>query len=291
VASSADGAKLVAAAAPRRDGHGNPLGGGPIYTSTNSGATWTRTSAPTDGWRAVASSFDGARLVAAHDAAYFDSIFTSNDSGATWTETSAPTNFWTAVACSADGANLIAAAGVDPSANLGSIYISSDSGATWTQTNSPKEYWWCVASSADGRKLVAGAGGSNARLWGSTNSGVTWAELGTPAATWWYGIASSADGNKVVAVSGDGYIITLQSPAPGPPAPPAPRLSVDRSGAHLGLSWLVPSTRFVLQQCSDLRPAQWADVPMSPTLDFNNLNHRVTLTVSRGSTFYRLRQQ
>lgn len=63
VASSADGRKLVATA-------GGPLGfafpasPGPIYVSADSGATWTATSAPNTNWSAVASSADGAKLVA-----------------------------------------------------------------------------------------------------------------------------------------------------------------------------------------------------------------------------------
>jgi hypothetical protein len=53
VASSADGSKLVAI------GHG-------LYVSSNSGASWTQTSAPTNySWFSVASSADGNKLVAA----------------------------------------------------------------------------------------------------------------------------------------------------------------------------------------------------------------------------------
>src|SRR6267378_267177 len=54
VASSADGTKLVSVIWP-----------GSIYTSTNSGATWTNTSAPNKNWGAVASSADGTKLAAA----------------------------------------------------------------------------------------------------------------------------------------------------------------------------------------------------------------------------------
>jgi hypothetical protein len=37
---------------------------GPIYISTNAGGSWTQTSAPAKTWTSVASSADGARLVA-----------------------------------------------------------------------------------------------------------------------------------------------------------------------------------------------------------------------------------
>jgi hypothetical protein len=53
VASSADGTKLVAA-----------VGGGQIYTSVDSGATWTAADAPSTNWQSVASSADGSKMVA-----------------------------------------------------------------------------------------------------------------------------------------------------------------------------------------------------------------------------------
>ncbi len=76
VASSADGTKLVACA------YNNY-----IYTSTDSGVTWT-VRANTGGqvaarnWRSVASSADGTKLVACAISEY---IYTSTNSGATWT--------------------------------------------------------------------------------------------------------------------------------------------------------------------------------------------------------------
>ena len=81
LASSADGHTLVAAVG------GGGGQGGPIFTSTNSGATWT----PADGahttYRAsVASSADGTRLWAAtwdpiHNGG---AVYFSTNSGATW---------------------------------------------------------------------------------------------------------------------------------------------------------------------------------------------------------------
>jgi hypothetical protein len=53
---------------------------GPIYTSTDTGATWTLTSAPTNTWTSVASSADGKKLVAA---AHGGGIYT-------WSATPAP---------------------------------------------------------------------------------------------------------------------------------------------------------------------------------------------------------
>ena len=92
VACSADGTKLVAV--PDGDF---------IYTSTNSGATWTAAiTAPNANWQAVASSTNGSKLVAV---VYSGLIYTSTNSGATWTAATAPSTNWQAVASSADGNN------------------------------------------------------------------------------------------------------------------------------------------------------------------------------------------
>jgi photosystem II stability/assembly factor-like uncharacterized protein len=158
VASSADGTKLVAAgsliASPDP---GGDFFAGYIYTSGDSGVTWTRRGTLqewTQEWTSVASSADGTKLVAASGRINPGYIYVSGDSGATWTRTGTP-QFWTSVASSADGTKLVAASG---RINPGSIYVSTDSGATWTQTGAQQE-WASVASSADGTKLIAAAYG------------------------------------------------------------------------------------------------------------------------------------
>jgi hypothetical protein len=67
ITSSADGTKLAAV-----------VSGGSIYTSTDSGATWTeRTSAGSRYWQSITSSADGTKLAAV--VAYNGSIYTSTD--------------------------------------------------------------------------------------------------------------------------------------------------------------------------------------------------------------------
>lgn len=139
-ASSANGEKLVAA-----------ILDGPIYTSTDAGASWDETSAPIANWSSVASSEDGRKLVAVD--ASGGGIYISPDAGATWQITSAPSNSWSSVACSANGKRLVAAAGGWSS--WGPIYLSDNSGATWYKANVPDAYWYDVAMSADGTKIVA----------------------------------------------------------------------------------------------------------------------------------------
>ncbi len=200
VASSADGAKLVAVA----NGGVGPgpsyiVAPGPIYISTDAGNTWTQASnAPYADWRAVASSADGNKLAAV---AYGGEVHTSVDAGLTWTSTSAPKTNWVSVASSADGNKLAALALVFPPPDF---YTSSDSGNTWAAKASPYDRWIAIASSADGNKLVACGPGT---VLASTNSGGSWATntFGNGAFS---GVAASADGKRLFVAGQKIYLST-----------------------------------------------------------------------------------
>lgn len=190
VSSSGDGSKLIAAAY-----------GGPIYTSTNFGLTWSNDNnapgpAPTGPqWYSSASSADGTKLVAV---VRFGGIWTSTDSGITWsTNNNAGTNYWLSVASSADGTHLVAA-------GSGTwIYTSTDSGITWsTNNNSGSNGWISVASSADGTHLVAvNSGPVGGHIYTSANSGATWSSANNAPLAYWNSVASSADGTHLVAAT------------------------------------------------------------------------------------------
>jgi DNA-binding beta-propeller fold protein YncE len=186
VACSADGTKLVA--------------GGPLWTSTNSGATWIK--ANTLYAEGVASSADGTKLIAG---VYGGFIYISTNSGATWAH---PTNTsgasWNAVASSADGTKLAAVA-----ENAG-VFTSTNSGVNWThQTNGLLPYtgFTYIASSADGSKLVM----AGSPIFTSTNFGINWTKATNAPLASWYSVASSADGNTLLACAynyGNVYLST-----------------------------------------------------------------------------------
>jgi hypothetical protein len=246
LAASADGKRLIAAI-PRMDDNcwGPPPSSSTfasIVLSTNAGATWIQTTAPTNNfysigptnnyWSCVASSADGTKLVAAAGLFYQTingytwqpisapgPIYTSQDSGTTWTMTAAPNNAWSGLASSADGRMLVAVATTNTDGSTvgdGLIYLSSDFGTTWARASAPSNPWTSIAVSADGTRLIAAAsmaleygpasfsvGGilnSNGLIYTSTNSGATWAPSLPVLNTWSY-VASSADGNKLAAAS------------------------------------------------------------------------------------------
>ena len=172
IALSYDGTHIVACQSP---GH--------IYTSSDSGETWTQRGHSSN-WGSVASSYIGKKLVACEWDGY---IYTSSDTGATWTRRGERRD-WRDIASSETGDNLVACV------NGGYIYTSSNSGETWTQRGHSAE-WISVTSSYDGSKLCACQLMGN--VYTSPDFGATW----TPCkdTEMFTIIASSKDGIKLIA--------------------------------------------------------------------------------------------
>jgi hypothetical protein len=236
VASSTDGSKLVAAA--YYDG---------IYTSTNSGVSWTK-QAVTDefGWISVASSADGMKLVAvAEDTT---DVYTSTDGGVNWTIQAGPTEFgWASVTSSADGNKLAAVTGQEV------VYTSSDSGATWTpQAGSGSHFWWAIASSADGSVLAAVVSAGHVHI--STDSGETWTEISDAGQQQWRTTTVSADGSSIFAAARGGSIArgAIDSPPDTTPDPD------DETGGSTGGSTEPPAIN------QDEIPVPNLIVPLTP---------------------------
>ncbi|MES2631230.1 MAG: Ig-like domain-containing protein [Patescibacteria group bacterium] len=204
ITSSADGTKLAASHGGKVIGNGSYGANGYIYTSTDSGATWTqRTASGVRQWSSLAFNDDGTKLVASVRSGY---IYTSTDSGATWTQrTSIGSQGWLAVASSADGLKLAAA--TEEWSSNGAIYTSTNYGATWAEhTVEGVQSWGSSAMSADGTKRVAS--NYSGSIYTSTNSGITWTERISDESYDWVSVASSADGVKLLAADYDGYIYT-----------------------------------------------------------------------------------
>ena len=280
VASSADGIKLVALAVTAFDSSGNYWSGdAAIYLSSNAGMTWGRANVPSNHWYAIAASTNCMNLVAAADG----TIYRSTDAGISWTMTSAPSNLWISVASSADGGKVVAG----PAGGV--LYTSSDSGATWQPTSVSTGNWAGVSCSHDGTILFAAQVYPSVEHVISTNSGVSWVSANVPAGAG-SSVACSADGSTMLVPCAGGLAL-LRSPAALPPTPPSPQLVVATSNGNFDLSWLVPSTLFVLEQNSNLLSAGWASAQTPPSLNLTNLHYHLTLPAVPGDAFYRLKKQ
>ena len=322
VASSADGTKLVAGA-----GRNLELGPGGIYTSADSGLTWTNVFAAEHQY-SIASSADGVTLLAAATLVIGVSrSLVSTNTGATWNSCDNPSKkpLWQAdryfVAVSANGTKLAAAA------STGGIAISQDSGTTWTMTGAPRYSWTSIASSADGNRLVAATSGGG--IYVSADGGLNWTLTSVPRSAYWTSVASSADGSRLVAVALYRFIYTsadsglswkasppealwqaVASSADGDrlaaavysaltngiPATiytlhrtPSPTLALQSANDHaVVLSWTLPSANLSLQWKAGLEASEWRTVTNPPVLSISSLQNQVTMPLPASPAFYRL---
>jgi len=262
VASSANGSNLVATTDSAGTG---------IFISHDAGISWVSNSVPISagGSYSAASSADGTKLFAA----FSDSrIYISTNSGVTWkTNLYLPGSGFISLASSADGNKLAVAA------HGAKIYTSTNCGVTWTTNSVPVTNWTAIASSADGSKLVAAV--EQGKIYSSTNSGVTW-KTNLVSAKGWASLASSADGNLVAVTDANSGGIWISQSTPNP------KLSIAFSGEQAALSWLVPSTNFVLQESADMILS--TNVTNAPILNFANLQNEVSVSCTNSNVFYRL---
>jgi len=281
VAISADG-RTMAAVAPLVSGFDySPVPA--VFCSTNSGNNWVSNNlnlAHTFGQPSpvsVAMSADGRKIFVLDP----EEVSYSTNFGTSWMlMTNAPPSYALispsqVIASSADGNRLVMS--VAPESDAPSlIYTSADSGNTWNLAPLLSSDWGWVASSADGKTLMAsGSGfGASCPLCISTNSGASWT-INTSEN--WAGVACSADGGAMVAVGG--AIYRSQSIWP-------PLMSAAPCGNSLFVSWLIPSTNFVLEESGDLN--NWSTVTNEPVLNMANLQEQVLLSPTNGAGFYRL---
>jgi hypothetical protein len=289
---------------------GDFSGGGGIYISTNSGSVWQTNTVGAGEWYAVASSADGSRLAASMF--YPPLIFNSTNGGQTWVTNVFPHEM-VSLHCSVDGSCWMASgtpatlavstnngvswstsanwAGMNYALSIAAsadrarwvatayqnILTSTNLGATWNTNPVPSETWQCIASSADGSRLIAC---SFQHIYTSTNFGISWVSNNlSTISTGISSVASSADGSKLVAAMNGGGIWVAQNVA-------QPGLDISNSSAGAIISWIVPSTNFLVQQSFDL--ASWSNLTNIPVINLTNLHNEVTLWPSNDHGFYRL---
>ena len=155
-------------------------------------------------WTSIASSSDGARLVAV---AGSGQILTSTNGGngllnTAWITNNAPAAAWTGVASSADGSRLVAV-----NSNDGGIYTNS--GINWSASfNLSFALWQSVAASDNGSNLIAaGPHIISEVIYYSTNAGASWAAAVTPGNYNLQSIAFAGNGPNVFAAGAGGVLI------------------------------------------------------------------------------------
>jgi hypothetical protein len=153
-------------------------------------------------------------------------------------------------------------------------------------------FWQAFASSTEGSQLLAVSGITVVSEYGagyiyiSTNSGTTWAMVDAPFKMW-KGVASSADGSKLAGSAQANFLRGFSGGIYTALSASAPRLNLAPTDGKFTLSWLVPSTNFVMQQSSDL--GSWTSLTNQPVLNLTNLQNELILPPAGSSGFYRLK--
>jgi len=172
-----------------------PNGG--IKYSTDYGVTWTRSNAPSEGWRCISCSENAQYVAAAVDGG---NIYESTDYGVNWTAiTSAGSRSWRIIKVSSTGQYQICCVW-----NSG-IFYSTNYGVSWSQSDAPVMTWVSNTLSMDGKKAVAVASNSY-YIYVSYNSGANWSAIYVNAPLYttnqsptWDSVSMSASGDYVVA--------------------------------------------------------------------------------------------
>jgi hypothetical protein len=171
---------------------------GYLYTSSNTGSTWTQRDSVRN-WGAVASSSNGTILLAStyHTFSGSDFLYLSTNSGVSWSSKGSSLAY-ISCAMSSDGSIMYA------TTYFGKIYVSTDTGTTWTPRDSDRA-WGGVCCSSDG---VTAYATSFSEIYKTTNSGASWTLVNSDSGN--RGPACSADGSIVLGASLSGGLGPLR---------------------------------------------------------------------------------
>ncbi len=211
ITSSSDGSNLAAINSPTTSFPGD----GYIYTSSDSGQTWTKqTGLGPHYWIGITSSASGQYLAAIDGHASLPYVagyvYTSSDYGVTWVQrTGSGPNYFGAITSSPDGSHLLLSGN-------SYLYISSDYGASWSINYS---VYQPVAGAIFGDGIYAVDGSGSHSIYLSADNGSTWYGIGPVSG--YHSFKMSSDESKIVAAGGyslyyssDGTTFNVISPFP-----------------------------------------------------------------------------
>lgn len=207
ISTSSDGSIVIAAT------NGS---GGAVYTSTNSGSTWTQELTPgtSTGWNAVAVAQDGGTLVATTSAG---AIWRGSGSIGSWSWSNITSGKSATDSTNISGMNwksvVIDSTGTKIAVVSNDLYFTNDSGTTWIHATGGNYNWQGVAGSSDLKTMVIVSGdncGSNCRPHRVTTSNyVTFSDsmgLGSynPG---FVSVSMSQDGTRAIAATVGSYLL------------------------------------------------------------------------------------
>lgn len=141
---------------------------GSVYTSTNGGTSWNKSSIANDyGWNKAAISADGNKMFMCSEGR----LYLSTNKGSSWKELKLAGDDsynWRVAAMSNDGSKLIA--GISDDQENGRVYYSSDGGSAWNETQplgNELANWEAGSMSKNGASVIVGARSGHIYMTGS----------------------------------------------------------------------------------------------------------------------------
>jgi hypothetical protein len=159
--------------------------GGVIWTSSNYGVNWIRTSSPLSNWVSISLSSSGKYQTAV---AYYGNggIWTSSDYGVSWSQSSATILSCRSISMSSSGQYQTV---VENDGQKSSIWSSSNYGKSWVKTSSVDNFYYYSAMSSTGQYQTAISGSGsiytcvipypNQNSNNNTNTNNTWTGINT----------------------------------------------------------------------------------------------------------------
>jgi len=179
------------------------MNGGNIYSSSNSGSTWSQTSAPSAVWSAIKCNSSGSIITASINNG---TIWLSTNSGSTWTNSYNPVSRWNAGSWNAASWNALCL-------DANGIYLNITTtnplyAFTFTISNglltTTSKYISNICSNPTGQYLgLTTYGGS---VYNSMNYGASWSTNSNFSTGNWQAICSYSNGSKYIACIKDGNI-------------------------------------------------------------------------------------
>jgi hypothetical protein len=179
-------------------------GAGPVWRSTNGGASWSSATSPGDAiWNTIACNYDGQVVIAGNGLNYTHRCAVSTNGGTTWTGVT-PTGMnqinYGGLAVSSDGTRMYAI-----EVNSFAISRSTNSGTSWAGVGIAASFENIVCSENGLTVLAVRITGSGVTYpYLSTDGGTTWSDVtGVTGRQYWGACAISADGSTMAISSGE----------------------------------------------------------------------------------------
>jgi len=187
-------------------------GSGTVFTSSNSGATWTKRFTSAYNWQRVCMNSNGTIMYAYRidTATQLGYLYISTNSGVTWVYNSAAGTYkWTSIACNQSGDKCIATS-QGPTDTGGIIYVTTNTGATWSAKTAAGSRLW-TASWINNAGSIMYATDFGGYVYSSKDSGANWSYNISSGQRAWSCIAGNPTTSVIIAGGINSYLYRYEN--------------------------------------------------------------------------------